>query len=106
MLTTSTHKILKVQNRCDTNAWSIGASGGRVNLLHRAISSIDEEAGCFLVRSGCDMNTQCILPSKDGKGISSPPIHLACKASMDKLLQSLFEHGVDVNTQVLVCVFE
>ena len=65
---------------------------------------MDEEAGCFLVRSGCDINTPCTLLSSDGREISSPPIHLACKASMDKLLQSLFEHGVDVNAQVLARV--
>lgn len=88
---------------CDTNAWNLGPNGCTQSLLHRAIDDRDEPSACFLIRSGCDINSPR-RPGPDGEGgveawDGMSPLHLACEAGLDNVVQTLVEHKVNVNSK-------
>ncbi|XP_026813922.1 rabankyrin-5-like [Rhopalosiphum maidis] len=85
----------------DTDSWSEGPEGCLQTLLHRAIDENSESAARFLIRSGCDINS----PRKPGPGgrggdeskDQSSPLHLCCQWSLQSVVQTLLEHGANVN---------
>lgn len=88
---------------CDTDAWNRGPNGCTQSLLHRAIQEGDEPSACFLIRSRCDIHSPR-RPGPDGEGgveawDGMTPLHLACEAGLDNVVQSLFEHKVSVNSK-------
>lgn len=88
---------------CDTDAWNLGRNGCTQSLLHRAIDDRDEPSACFLIRSGCDINSPR-RPGPDGEGgieawDGMSPLHLACEAGLDNVVQTLVEHKVNVNSK-------
>merc|ERR1719410_2519227 len=46
-----------VRHGVDTDHWAAGPDSCSQTLLHRAVDENKEEAACFLVRAGCDLNT-------------------------------------------------
>uniref|UniRef100_A0A6P8I0Z8 Rabankyrin-5-like n=1 Tax=Actinia tenebrosa TaxID=6105 RepID=A0A6P8I0Z8_ACTTE len=92
-----------VAHGCDPDAWNMGPNGCTQSLLHRAISEGDEKAACFLIRSNCDLNSpRRPGPGGDGgveawDGLS--PLHLACAAGLDNIVQCLVEHKANVNSK-------
>ncbi|KAJ7374090.1 Ankyrin repeat and FYVE domain-containing protein 1 [Desmophyllum pertusum] len=91
---------------CDTDAWNLGPNGCTQSLLHRAINERDELSACFLIRSGCDINSPR-RPGPDGEGgveawDGMTPLHLACDAGLDVVVQTLVEHKVNVNSKECV----
>ncbi|XP_025406363.1 rabankyrin-5 isoform X2 [Sipha flava] len=85
----------------DTDSWSEGPEGCLQTLLHRAIDENSESAARFLIRSGCDINS----PRKPGPGgrggeeskDQSSPLHLCCHWGLQSVVQTLLEHGANVN---------
>ncbi|KAJ7374097.1 Ankyrin repeat and FYVE domain-containing protein 1 [Desmophyllum pertusum] len=80
-----------------------GPNGCTQSLLHRAIDERDELSACFLIRSGCDINSPR-RPGPDGEGgveawDGMTPLHLACEAGLDVVVQTLVEHKVNVNSK-------
>ncbi|XP_028400515.1 rabankyrin-5-like isoform X2 [Dendronephthya gigantea] len=92
-----------VSYNCDTNVWHKGPNNCTQSLLHRAIHEKDEDAGCFLIRCRCDVNSPR-RPSADGTGgveawDGLTPLHLACIAGLDKIVQFLVQENAQVNSQ-------
>lgn len=93
-----------VQHGVDTDAWSQGPEGCLQTLLHKAIDENLEDIACFLIRAGCDLNT----PRKEGpngKGGEEAhdlmtPLHLCCQWGLEKTVQTLLEHGANINYRV------
>ena len=70
-----------VRHGVDTDCWGEGPDGCQQTLLHRAVDENKEEVGCFLIRSGCDLNCSR-REGVDGKGgdearDGQAPLHLA-----------------------------
>ncbi|XP_048582377.1 rabankyrin-5 isoform X2 [Nematostella vectensis] len=92
-----------VLHGCDPDAWNMGLNGCTQSLLHRAISERNEKAAQFLIRSNCDINS----PRRPGPGGEGgveawdglTPLHLACSAGLDIVVQCLLEHKVNVNSK-------
>ncbi|KAH8039921.1 hypothetical protein HPB51_009177 [Rhipicephalus microplus] len=94
-----------VQYGCDTDCWSEGPGGCYQTLLHRAIDENNDSVACFLVRSGCDLNSPR-RPGPHGEGDEEAfdgqtPLHLSCAWSLEPVVQTLIEHNADVNAQIL-----
>ncbi|KFM79602.1 Ankyrin repeat and FYVE domain-containing protein 1, partial [Stegodyphus mimosarum] len=92
-----------VKYNCDTNCWGKGPGGCYQTLLHRALDENNESVACFLIRSGCDMDSPR-RPSPEGHGEEEAfdgqgPLHLACTWGLEQVVQTLIEHGADVNLQ-------
>nr|XP_037289089.1 LOW QUALITY PROTEIN: rabankyrin-5-like [Rhipicephalus microplus] len=92
-----------VQYGCDTDCWSEGPGGCYQTLLHRAIDENNDSVACFLVRSGCDLNSPR-RPGPHGEGDEEAfdgqtPLHLSCAWSLEPVVQTLIEHNADVNAQ-------
>lgn len=89
-----------VKHGVDTDCWSPGPDGCLQTLLHRAIDENNEFAAIFLIRSGCDLDMPR-QPGPDGPSeLSSAresPLHLCCQWGLTKVLQTLIEHGSNVN---------
>lgn len=90
-----------VKHGVDTDCWSPGPDGCLQTLLHRAIDENNELAAVFLIKSGCD------LDSPRQSGLDGPtemsatresPLHLCCQWGLTKVLQTLIEHGANVNS--------
>lgn len=84
----------------DTDCWAPGPDGCLQTLLHRAIDENNELAAVFLIKSGCD------LDSPRQAGLDGPtemsatresPLHLCSQWGLTKVLQTLIEHGANVN---------
>jgi ankyrin repeat protein len=95
-----------VQFDCDTNYWTQGPGKYMQNYLHRALDENNQEIACFLIRSGCDVNSaRRPLPELDASECDEEandgltPLHLACTWNLDQVVQTLLEHGADVNSQ-------
>ena len=90
-----------VRHGVDTDNWGPGPDGCSQTLLHRAVDENREEAACFLVRSGCDMNSS----RREGVGGAGgeeardgqAPLHLATQWGQDRVVTTLIEHGADIN---------
>eukprot|EP00795_Rhopilema_esculentum_P015608 gene15608-6884_t len=92
-----------VKNGCDTTAWNLGINNCTWSLLHRAIYELDGEAACFLIRNGCEINS-ARKPGPGGYGgveayDGLTPLHLACAAGQDEVVQCLVENSVKINAQ-------
>lgn len=91
-----------VKHGVDTDCWSAGPEGCIQTLLHRAIDVNKEFAAIFLIRSGCELNAPR-QPGPDGTGgdeakDKASPLHLCCQWGLTKVLQTLIEHGANVNS--------
>ncbi|XP_069470823.1 rabankyrin-5 isoform X2 [Ambystoma mexicanum] len=92
-----------VRHGCDATFWSSGPNGCLQTLLHRAIDENNERIACFLIRSGCDVNS-CRKPGPNGEGEEEArdgqtPLHLAACWGLEEVVQCLLEFAADVNAQ-------
>ena len=92
-----------VRHGVDTDHWAAGPDSCSQTLLHRAVDENKEEAACFLVRAGCDLNT-ARRPGPGGEGgeearDGQAPLHLATQWGQDAVVTTLIEHGADINSQ-------
>uniref|UniRef100_A0A8C2ECW5 Ankyrin repeat and FYVE domain containing 1 n=1 Tax=Cyprinus carpio TaxID=7962 RepID=A0A8C2ECW5_CYPCA len=92
-----------VRHGCDATCWSSGPGGCHQTLLHRAIDENNEFTGCFLIRSGCDVNSPR-RPGPNGEGDEEArdgqsPLHLAASWGLEEVAQCLLEFGANVNAQ-------
>ncbi|XP_056911182.1 rabankyrin-5 isoform X1 [Takifugu flavidus] len=92
-----------VRHGCDVTCWSTGPSGCQQTLLHRAIDENNEVSACFLIRSGCDLNS-CRRPGPNGEGDEEArdgqtPLHLASSWGLEEVVQCLLEFAANVNAQ-------
>ncbi|XP_062341098.1 rabankyrin-5 isoform X1 [Osmerus eperlanus] len=92
-----------VRHGCDATCWSSGPSGCKQTLLHRAVDENNEVMACFLIRSGCDVNSPR-QPGPDGEGDEEArdgqsPLHLAASWGLEDVGQCLLEFGANVNAQ-------
>ncbi|XP_076367426.1 rabankyrin-5 isoform X2 [Tachypleus tridentatus] len=92
-----------VKHGCDCDCWGEGPGGCYQTLLHRSLDENNESVACFLIRSGCNLNT-ARRPSPDGRGDEEAydgqtPLHLSCAWGLERVVQTLMEHECDLNTQ-------
>ncbi|KAK2502204.1 hypothetical protein MC885_009778 [Smutsia gigantea] len=92
-----------VRHGCDATCWGPGPSGCLQTLLHRAIDENNESTACFLIRSGCDVNSPR-QPGANGEGEEEArdgqtPLHLAASWGLEETVQCLLEFGANVNAQ-------
>ncbi|XP_054279848.1 rabankyrin-5-like [Macrosteles quadrilineatus] len=92
-----------VRHGVDTDCWSEGPEGCYQTLLHRAIDENNEQVAKFLIQSGCDLNS----PRRAGPGgrggeeahDQQTPLHLCCQWGLESVVQTLVEHGADINVK-------
>ena len=78
----------------DTDHWEEGSDGSSQTLLHRALDASDETSACFLIRSGCDVNS----PRKGGTDADrSSPLHMCAQWGLEQVAATLLEHGAEIN---------
>ncbi|KZS21164.1 Rabankyrin-5 [Daphnia magna] len=79
----------------DTDHWEEGPDGTSQTLLHRALDASDETSACFLIRSGCDVNS----PRRGGgsDNDSSTPLHLCAQWGLEQVAATLLEHGAEIS---------
>ncbi|XP_066603546.1 rabankyrin-5 [Prorops nasuta] len=92
-----------VKYGADPDCWGPGPDGCQQTLLHKALDENKEEIAQFLIRSGCDLNTPR-KPGPDGSGgdearDNCTPLHLCCQWGLELVVQTLIEHGADVNAR-------
>lgn len=92
-----------VTHGADTDCWATGPDGCLQTLLHRAIDDNKEEIAQFLIRSGCDLNA-ARKPGANGEGgdeakDNCTPLHLCCQWGLEQVVQTLVEHGANVNAR-------
>lgn len=90
-----------VRHGVDTDCWSPGPDGCQQTLLHRAIDENKEYAAIFLIKSGCDLDTPR-QPGPNGEGgdeakDKASPMHLCSQWGLVRVLQTLIDHGANVN---------
>ncbi|XP_066551312.1 rabankyrin-5 isoform X2 [Amia ocellicauda] len=92
-----------VRHGCDATCWNSGPGGCQQTLLHRAVDENNENMSCFLIRSGCDVNSPR-KPGPNGEGDEEAhdgqtPLHLAASWGLEEVVQCLLEFGANVNAQ-------
>ncbi|XP_027704657.1 rabankyrin-5 [Vombatus ursinus] len=92
-----------VRHGCDATCWGPGPGGCLQTLLHRAIDENNESVSCFLIRSGCDVNSPR-QPGANGEGDEEArdgqtPLHLAASWGLEETVQCLLEFRANVNVQ-------
>lgn len=92
-----------VRHGVDTDGWDIGPNGCMQTLLHRAIEERNDFVAIFLIESQCDLDS-ARQPGANGRGAkngkdTSSPLHLCCRWGLTKVLQTLIDHGANVNLQ-------
>uniref|UniRef100_A0A4W3ID53 Ankyrin repeat and FYVE domain containing 1 n=1 Tax=Callorhinchus milii TaxID=7868 RepID=A0A4W3ID53_CALMI len=92
-----------VRHGCDATSWGPGPGGCLQTLLHRAIDENNENTGCFLIRSGCDVNSPR-RPGPSGEGEEEAhdgqtPLHMAASWGLEEVVQCLLEFAANVNSQ-------
>lgn len=92
-----------VRHGVDTDCWAEGPDECQQTLLHRAIDENNEAAACFLIRSGCDVNSPR-QPGPNGQGGDeahdlATPLHLCCQWGLEQTVNALLEHGAQVNAK-------
>uniref|UniRef100_A0A6B2EBK2 Ankyrin n=1 Tax=Phlebotomus kandelakii TaxID=1109342 RepID=A0A6B2EBK2_9DIPT len=90
-----------VRHGVDTDCWSSGPEGCLQTLLHRAIDENKEGAAIFLIKSRCDVDSPR-QPGLDGQGgeearDKASPLHLCCLWGLVNVLQTLIDHGANIN---------
>ncbi|KAG5674000.1 hypothetical protein PVAND_003993 [Polypedilum vanderplanki] len=88
-----------VKHGIDTDCWSMGPDGMQQTLLHRAIEEHNEYAAIFLIRSGCDLDSprQSLGDASPANNTKESPLHMCCTYGLTKVVQTLIEHGANVN---------
>jgi len=88
-----------VKHGIDTDCWAIGSDGMLQTLLHRAIDEQNEYASIFLIRSGCDLDSPRQPPNSDvSPTTKESPLHMCCIHGLSKVVQTLIEHGANINS--------
>ncbi|XP_034827404.1 rabankyrin-5 [Maniola hyperantus] len=92
-----------VRNGADADCWGPGPDGCLQNLLHKAIDENKESLATFLVRSGCDVESPR-RPGPNGEGADvaadkQAPLHLCCTWGLTEVIQTLLEHGANINSK-------
>ncbi|XP_052858188.1 rabankyrin-5 isoform X1 [Drosophila gunungcola] len=90
-----------VRHGVDTDCWDNGPEGCQQTLLHRAIDENRESIAIFLIRSKCDLDSPK-QPGPNGEGgdealEKASPLHLCCQWGLTKVMQTLIDHGANVN---------
>lgn len=90
-----------VRNGADADCWGPGPDGCLQTLLHKAIDENKESIATFLIRSGCDIESPR-RPSSSGEGSEladdkQTPLHLCCSWGLMEVIQTLLEHGANIN---------
>lgn len=90
-----------VKHGVDTDCWGPGPENCLQTLLHRAIDENNEVAAVFLIRNGCDLDSPR-QPGQNGEGgdeakEKSSPLHLCSQWGLTRVLQTLIDHGANVN---------
>ncbi|KAJ8676247.1 hypothetical protein QAD02_012033 [Eretmocerus hayati] len=92
-----------VAHGADPDCWGPGPDGCLQTLLHKAIDENREHVAQFLIRSGCDLNSPR-KPGTNGVGGDEArdectPLHLCCQWGLEQVVQTLIEHGANVNAR-------
>ncbi|KRK02551.1 rabankyrin-5 isoform X1 [Drosophila yakuba] len=93
--------LILVRHGIDTDCWHEGPEGCQQTLLHRAIDENKESVAIFLIQSQCDLDS-ARQPGSNGEGgdeaqDKASPLHLCCRWGLTKVLQTLIDHGANVN---------
>lgn len=91
-----------VRHGVDTDCWGSGPDCCQQTLLHRAIDENKEAVAIFLIKSQCDLDSPR-QPGLNGEGgdeakDKASPLHLCCQWGLTKVLQTLIDHGANVNS--------
>ncbi|XP_013167639.1 PREDICTED: serine/threonine-protein phosphatase 6 regulatory ankyrin repeat subunit C [Papilio xuthus] len=92
-----------VRNGADADCWGPGPDGCLQTLLHKAIDENKESLATFLIRSGCDV--ECARragPGGEGADLAAErhtPLHLCCTWGLSDVIQTLLEHGANINSK-------
>lgn len=78
----------------DTDHWESGPDGASQTLLHRALDASDETSACFLIRSGCDVNSPRRGGSEEDR---SSPLHMCAQWGLEQVAATLLEHGAEIS---------
>ncbi|XP_048482111.1 rabankyrin-5 [Plutella xylostella] len=87
-----------VRNGADADCWGPGPDGCEQTLLHKAIDENKESVAMFLIRCGCDVQSprrSGTEPARD----KQTPLHLCCSWGLRDVIQTLLEHGADINAR-------
>ncbi|XP_038214852.1 rabankyrin-5 [Zerene cesonia] len=92
-----------VRNGADADCWGPGPDGCLQTLLHKAIDENKESLATFLIRSGCDVES-ARRPGAAGEGADAAadrhtPLHLCCTWGLTDVIQTLLEHGANINSK-------
>jgi len=90
-----------VRHGVDTDSWEKGPGECQQTLLHRAIDESKEAIAIFLIRNQCDLDSSR-QAGPNGEGgdeaqLKASPLHLCCQWGLAKVLQTLIDHGANVN---------
>ncbi|XP_060806538.1 rabankyrin-5 isoform X1 [Amyelois transitella] len=92
-----------VRNGADADCWGPGPDGCLQTLLHKAIDENKEVLATFLIRSGCDVESpRRAGPAGEGGDVvaeSHSPLHLCCQWGLTDVIQTLLEHGANINSK-------
>ncbi|KAL4711825.1 hypothetical protein ACJJTC_005994 [Scirpophaga incertulas] len=92
-----------VTNGADADCWGAGPDGCLQTLLHKAIDENKEALATFLIRAGCDVESPR-RAGTDGAGTdvvadAQAPLHLCCTWGLTQVIQTLLEHGANINSK-------
>ncbi|XP_011501853.1 PREDICTED: rabankyrin-5 [Ceratosolen solmsi marchali] len=92
-----------VAHGADPDCWTVGPDGCQQTLLHKAIDENREDIAKFLVRSGCDLNSPRRFGPNGTGGDEArdecTPLHLCCQWGLEQVVQTLIEHGANINVR-------
>ncbi|CAB0036140.1 unnamed protein product [Trichogramma brassicae] len=94
-----------IAHGADPDCWRPGHDGGcQQTLLHKAIDENCEDYAIFLIKSGCDLNSPRRPPASGEEGGEEArdectPLHLCCQWGLEQVVQTLIEHGANVNSR-------
>ncbi|XP_070143494.1 rabankyrin-5 isoform X3 [Drosophila kikkawai] len=90
-----------VRHGIDTDCWDKGPDGCQQTLLHRAIDENKDSIAIFLIQSQCDLDSarQAGPNGEGGDEVveKASPSHLCCQWGLTQVLQTLIDHGANVN---------
>lgn len=90
-----------VRHGVDTDCWGKGPDGCQQTLLHRAIYENKDSIAIFLIQSQCDLDSPRQADpkgeSKDEIKEDASPSHLCCQWGLTLVLQTLIDHGANIN---------
>ncbi|XP_020803164.1 rabankyrin-5-like isoform X2 [Drosophila serrata] len=90
-----------VRHGVDTDCWHKGPDGYQQTLLHRAIDENKVNIAIFLIQSQCDLDSarQAGPNGEGGDEVQekASPSHLCCQWGLTHVLQTLIDHGANIN---------